>query len=88
MPSVAMLTLPFCTKHPHVTVDVKSMTSVQIQASLDKFELDAGMTYLENEPLSNVRQKMSTAETNCARWRRESVPVGLREKGREALVIV
>ena len=23
------------------------------------------------------------AETNCARWRRESVPVGLREKGRE-----
>jgi DNA-binding transcriptional LysR family regulator len=33
------------------------MTSVQIQTSLDKFELDAGLTYLENEPLSNVRQK-------------------------------
>ena len=57
MPAVANLTLPFCTKHPHVTVDVKSMTSVQIQAGLDKFELDAGVTYLENEPLSNVRQK-------------------------------
>jgi hypothetical protein len=24
------------------------------------------------------------AETNCAKWRRESVPVGLREKGFEA----
>ena len=29
---------------------------------------------------------LSTAETNCARWRRKSVPVWLREKGREALV--
>jgi hypothetical protein len=28
----------------------------------------------------------STAETNCASWRRESVPVGLGEKDREALV--
>jgi len=57
MPAVAKLTLPFCTKHPHVTVDVQSMSSVQIQTGLDKFELDAGLTYLENEPLSNVRQK-------------------------------
>jgi hypothetical protein len=29
--------------------------------------------------------RVSTAETNCASWRRESVPVGLGEKGREAL---
>jgi len=28
---------------------------------------------------------VSMAETNCARWRRESVPVGLRGKGCEAL---
>ena len=27
---------------------------------------------------------LSMAETNCAKWRRESVPVGLREKGFEA----
>jgi hypothetical protein len=30
--------------------------------------------------------RLSTAETNCARWRRESVPVWLREKGFEAPV--
>ena len=30
--------------------------------------------------------RVSTAARKCARWRRESVPVGLREKGREALV--
>jgi len=29
---------------------------------------------------------VSTAQTNCAGTRRDSVPVGLREKGREALV--
>jgi hypothetical protein len=28
--------------------------------------------------------ELSMAETNCAKWRRESVPVGLREKGFEA----
>ncbi len=56
MPAVARLTSPFCAKHPGITVDVFSMTSVEIQAGIDKFELDAGLTYLENEPLSNVRK--------------------------------
>lgn len=55
MPAVAKLTSPFCAKHPLVTVDIRSMTSIQIQSGLDKFELDAGLTYLDNEPLTNVR---------------------------------
>jgi hypothetical protein len=38
------------------------------------------------KPDSNVcGGTLSMAETNCARWRRESVPVGLRGKGCEAL---
>ncbi len=57
MPAIAKLTAPFCAKHPHVMVDVHSMTSVQIQSGLDKFVIDAGLTYLDNEPLSNVRRK-------------------------------
>ncbi len=57
MPTVAFLTQPFYAKHPKVTVDVRSMTSIAIQRGLDEFELDAGMTYLENEPLVNVRRK-------------------------------
>jgi hypothetical protein len=28
---------------------------------------------------------VSTAAEKCAKWRRENVPVGLREKGRKAL---
>jgi DNA-binding transcriptional LysR family regulator len=57
MPAVARLTSPFCAKHLHVTVDVLSMSSMQIQSALDKFEIDAGLTYLDNEPLSHVRKK-------------------------------
>lgn len=56
MPQVARLTAPFCTKHEHITVDVQSLSSAEIQRGLDKFELDAGLTYLENEPLSHVRK--------------------------------
>lgn len=56
MPPVAKLTAPFSAKHPQVTIDVQSMTSVEIQRGLDKFEIDAGLTYLENEPLSHVRK--------------------------------
>jgi DNA-binding transcriptional LysR family regulator len=56
MPQVARLTAPFCAKHTGVNIDVQSITSAEIQRGLDKFELDAGLTYLENEPLSHVRK--------------------------------
>jgi DNA-binding transcriptional LysR family regulator len=56
MPAVARITAPFSAKHPHVTIEVHSMTSAEIQRALDKFELDAGVTYLENEPLMHVRK--------------------------------
>jgi len=49
------ITTPFCRRHPNVTAEVISMTSVQIQRGLDGFELEAGLTYLDNEPLANVR---------------------------------
>lgn len=55
-PAVARLTAPFAAKHPQVTVDVQSMSSAEIQRGLDRFEIDAGLTYLENEPLAHVRK--------------------------------
>jgi DNA-binding transcriptional LysR family regulator len=57
VPALARLTAAFCARHPHVTVDVNSMTSIEIQNGLDKFEIDAALTYLDNEPLTNVRKK-------------------------------
>lgn len=56
MPAIAELTGPFSSKHSQVAIEVHSMTSAEIQRALDKFELDAGVTYLENEPLQNVRK--------------------------------
>lgn len=56
MPAVAELTTPFSSKHVQVSIEVHSMTSAEIQRALDKFELDAGVTYLENEPLQHVRK--------------------------------
>ncbi|MFV0368618.1 MAG: LysR family transcriptional regulator [Hyphomicrobiaceae bacterium] len=56
MPTIAELTRPFSVKHSNVEIEVRSMASTEIQNGLDKFEIDAGITYLENEPLSRVRK--------------------------------
>lgn len=55
LPMVALLTEPFVASHPKVAVQVISLSSQEIQRGLDDFSLDAGVTYLDNEPLANVR---------------------------------
>jgi DNA-binding transcriptional LysR family regulator len=56
MSAVAFLTSPFTAAHPAAHVDIRSMTSRAIQRALEAFEIDAGVTYLENEPLEHVRK--------------------------------
>ena len=56
MRSFSCLTARFSSIHPAATVEVMSMTSRSIQKGLDSFELDAGVTYLDNEPLEHVRR--------------------------------
>jgi DNA-binding transcriptional LysR family regulator len=51
---VSMLTEPFQEKHPEVSFSVVSRTSLQVLSQLDSFEIDAGITYLDNEPLGRV----------------------------------
>lgn len=55
MPVTPLITSVFCRAHPAVTLRLLSHTSIEIQRGLDASELDAGLTYLENEPLRNVR---------------------------------
>jgi DNA-binding transcriptional LysR family regulator len=50
-----IVTSAFCRSHPRVTCKVLSRSSMEIQRGLDSGELDAGLTYLDNEPLENVR---------------------------------
>jgi DNA-binding transcriptional LysR family regulator len=51
---VAGLTTPYREKHPNVQFTVWSRTSIEILDLLDNLEIDAGITYLENEPLGRV----------------------------------
>lgn len=53
--SLGLLTSPFRDAHPDVRITILSMTSIDIQRSLDSFEIEAGVTYLDNEPLQHVR---------------------------------
>jgi DNA-binding transcriptional LysR family regulator len=55
LPVVPLVTGPFYRRHPLVTITVLSQSSIDIQSGLDEFEIDAGVTYLDNEPLSGIR---------------------------------
>ena len=55
LPAIPILALPLTRKYPGVTLTVISDPSVDIQAGLDEFRFEAGVTYLDNEPLSRVR---------------------------------
>ena len=62
LPIVSHLTAPFYARFPNVTVTLLSQTSQEIQRGIEAFELDAGVTYLDNEPLERVRAKPIYAE--------------------------
>jgi DNA-binding transcriptional LysR family regulator len=51
----AALTTPYRARHPDVSFTVLSRTSVEILALLENLEIDAGITYLDNEPLGRVQ---------------------------------
>lgn len=50
----AALTTPFRARHPDVKFTILSRTSVEILRMLDNLEIDAGLTYLDNEPLGKL----------------------------------
>ncbi|MFO1070894.1 MAG: LysR family transcriptional regulator [Geminicoccaceae bacterium] len=55
LPVVALLTTPFNRRNPAVTLAIESRSSTELQRGLDEFAFDAGVTYLDNEPLHGVR---------------------------------
>ncbi|MEM7120242.1 MAG: LysR family transcriptional regulator [Pseudomonadota bacterium] len=56
MPITGYFTEHFLKVHPAAHIDIRSMTSRQIQAGLDSLDLHGGLTYLENEPLERVNR--------------------------------
>jgi DNA-binding transcriptional LysR family regulator len=51
---VASLTTPYRSRHPNVQFTILSKTSIEVLTLLENLEIDAGVTYLDNEPLGRV----------------------------------
>lgn len=57
LPMVARITTPLTARHPRVRVTVLSRTSSEILTGIERLDLDAGITYLDNEPLGRVHSQ-------------------------------
>jgi DNA-binding transcriptional LysR family regulator len=55
MPVTPLIARALKRDYPRMSVQTLSRTSIEIQRELDSGQLDAGLTYLENEPLTDVR---------------------------------
>lgn len=65
LPVCGWLTGAFAADHPGVSVTILSRSSIAIQAGLDDYSLEAGITYLTNEPLRGVRTVPLYTERYC-----------------------
>jgi DNA-binding transcriptional LysR family regulator len=50
----AALTTPYRARHPDVRFTILSRNSIQVLSQIENLEVDAGLTYLDNEPLGRV----------------------------------
>ncbi|MCZ4279225.1 LysR family transcriptional regulator [Kiloniella laminariae] len=54
MPMMSLIKNPFCAAHPNITISLLSLSSVEIQLGLEKFDLEVGVTYLSKELTGNI----------------------------------
>src|SRR5882757_7630790 len=52
---VSALTTPYRAKHPNVKFTILSRTSTEALSMLENLEVDAALTYIDNEPLGRMR---------------------------------
>jgi DNA-binding transcriptional LysR family regulator len=52
---VSTLTTPYRAKHPNVKFTILSRNSIEVLSMLENLEVDAGLTYIDNEPLGRLR---------------------------------
>jgi DNA-binding transcriptional LysR family regulator len=55
LPIISTLTTPLHVAHPEVVFTILSRNSIEILNLLDNLEVDAGLTYVDNEPLGRAR---------------------------------
>jgi DNA-binding transcriptional LysR family regulator len=52
---VSRLTTPYRERHPEVRFTVRSNTSLEVLSSIDNLDVDAGISYVDNEPIGRAR---------------------------------
>ena len=55
LPVLAALTTPFRNRHPDVSFNIVSRTSISILTQIENLDVDVGITYIDNEPLGRVK---------------------------------
>ncbi|MDR3438340.1 LysR family transcriptional regulator [Telmatospirillum sp.] len=56
LPIVSRLTAAFWQQHAGIKLTISSRTSTEVLSHLDNLEADAGITYLDNEPVGRVNE--------------------------------
>lgn len=54
LPLAGRLVAPLLAQHPGLAVSIQSMTSAELLAGIEALTLEAGISYLDNEPLGRV----------------------------------
>jgi DNA-binding transcriptional LysR family regulator len=54
LPTVSALTTPYRANHPDVNFTILYRTSIDVLKEIENLEVDAGLTYIDNEPLGRV----------------------------------
>ncbi|MGW6904391.1 LysR family transcriptional regulator [Streptomyces sp. NPDC054940] len=62
LPTASLLTNPFCERHPRARVSIESLSSAEIRHGLGEFELDAAMTYLDDDALGGGLRRLPLYE--------------------------
>jgi DNA-binding transcriptional LysR family regulator len=65
LPKASLLTRAMTAKHPDVDFTILSHSSEEIIRALNDFSIDAGITYLDNEPVEGMLQAELYAENYC-----------------------
>ena len=76
---IETLTTPYRERHPAVQFTILSRNSKEILQLLDNLEIDAGVTYLDNEPLGRVAHVPLYREHYCLLTAADA-PLGNRDK--------
>jgi DNA-binding transcriptional LysR family regulator len=76
---IETLTTPYRQRHPDVRFTILSRTSTEVLNLLENLEVDAGVTYLDNEPLGRVTNVPLYRERYCL-LTSANAPLGNRDK--------